>query len=218
MTDKKSKKSLLCAISLIGCLFLCATVSATAQISSKYTFGDETYSIVALSSPIGFNPVNYGILPMWLHSACWAGYWCEYDISEDGIILTNLFINSVDGHYPEINGVSVRKEPIEDGHHVYEGINLPLEYTGRIVAGTDFLPEYYIHMGYQRAWAYEKLVEFVFEKGKLVETIDHSLVAAQMREEIKDPDGFWEQLHDNIPRYVDDSFSLDFAVKAWWLE
>jgi len=218
MTDKKNKISLLCAISLIGCLFLCATVSATAQISHKYTFGDKTYSIVALSNPLEFDPTTYGILPKSPHTASWVGYWCEYDISENGIVLRNLHINSYGGYYPEINGVDAVAEINGDfppDFHLYEGVNLEMEYTGRIAAGTDFLPEYYIHMGYQRAWAYKELVEFVFEKGKLVETIDHSLMAANIREEInKDSNLLWETIHGNIGRYVDGNFCLDFATKC----
>jgi len=194
----------------------------TAQIGDIYKFEDIKYSIVALNNPIKFDPATYGITPKAPHTACWAGYWCEYDISEDGIVLRDLHINSEDNYYPEINGVQPLIELEEDSFsyfHLYKGINLAMEYTGRIVAGADFLWNYYLHMGYQRAWAYEKLLEFSFEDGKLIETIDHSLMAAKLRTEIdEDPNEFMEKIRGDIFSYVDESFSFDFASKCWWLE
>jgi len=100
-----------------------------------------------------------------------------------------------------------------------KGVNLAMKYTGQIVVGAGFLLEYYLHMGYQRAWAYKILLEFVFKEGKLIETIDHSSMADKLRTEInEDPKGFMDKIRGNIGHYVDESFSLDFASKCWWLE
>lgn len=68
----------------------------TAQIGDTFKFKGEDYSIVAISTPIGFNPQNYGITPELICTACWNGYWCEYEISDTGIFLKNLYINSKD--------------------------------------------------------------------------------------------------------------------------
>ena len=156
-------------------------------------------------------------------TACWAGYWCEYDISEEGIVLKNLYINSRDNNYPAINGVEAEEDEREKfqymGHHLYKNIGIRMKYTGKILVGKDFLREYYIHMGYQRAWAYQTLVEFIFEDGNLIETVDHSNMAEKLREEIKKDTGkpkpYTEQ---DIARFVKNSFSLDIDVKAWWMK
>ena len=196
----------------------------TGQIGDKYRYSGEDYTIVAISPPIEFDPVQYGITPAAANTACWAGYWCEYDISDSGIVLSNLYVNARDANYPPINGVSAQAEPSEEsfaymGHHLYEGIDIPMDYTGRIVAGAGFLREYYIHMGYQRAWAYETLIEFVFENGRLIETVDHSFDAAKIREGILDnPDGLNGRKQEDIEKFVADSFSLDYRVKLWWLD
>lgn len=196
----------------------------TAQVGDRFTYKKEGYNIVALSEPLKFNPKDYGITPTARCTGCWAGFWCEYDISETGIVLKNFFINSKDDHYPEVNGVLPEcvghsKTPREYmGHHCYRGVNISIPYTGKIVVGKDFLQEYYIHMGYQRAWAYEVLKEFVFEDGKLVETIDHSEVAEGLRKQIKEDPDFWEKLHSNIPLFVGGSFDLSLATKAWWIK
>lgn len=195
----------------------------TAQIGDRFIFRGNNYSIVAISTPIKFNPIQFGITPLSLGTACWAGYWCEYDISKEGIVLKNLYINSKDNNYPPINGVEAEGGEDKDfkymGHHLYKNIGIPVKYTGKILVGKDFLREYYIHMGYQRAWAYQTLVEFIFEYGSLLDTVDHSQMAERLREEMKKntgkPKPYIEQ---DIPRFVKNSFSLDIDVKAWWMK
>lgn len=195
----------------------------TAQIGDRFTFRGNDYSIVAISTPIEFNPIQFGITPSSIFTACWAGYWCEYTISEEGIILKNLYINSRDGNYPAINGVEAEEDKRESfqymGHHLYKNVGIPVKYTGKILVGKDFLREYYIHMGYQRAWAYQTLVEFIFEDGILLDMVDHSSMAENLREEMKKdttkPKPYTEQ---DISRFVKNSFSLDIDVKAWWMK
>ena len=105
------------------------------------------------------------------------------------------------------------------GHRVYKDVNMPIPYTGKILLGDGFMQEYYIHMGFQRGWAYKKLIELVFEEGILLECNDLSHIAKAQREAMakgninpRRPGG------DNILKFVEDSFSLDYADKAWWME
>lgn len=63
-------------------------------------------------------------------------------------------------------------------------ISEPLQF--RPQEGKDFLSDYYIHMGYQRAWAYETLKELIFEEGALVEVIDRSAMANMLRAKIQE--------------------------------
>jgi len=57
----------------------------------------------------------------------------------------------------------------------------------------------------------------VFESGVLIEKNDQSDVAEQIRKKIKNEQKFEKKLRRNIPRFVDESFSLDYGIKAWWL-
>ena len=83
--------------------------------------------------------------------------------------------------------------------------------------GVDVIRTYYMHMGYQRAWAYEVLKELVFENGKLVQTVDHSHMAKQLREEIENRTVENGGEDDDIRQFVEKSFSLKLEDKAWWL-
>lgn len=187
----------------------------TAQIGDHFKFNGTTYSIAAISSPLRFNPRKYGIIPESACTACWDGYWCVYNITDEGIFLEDLYINSANDFYPEIEGITPETDANgEDdfsymGHHLYKGLNLKVNYTGRILIGDEFLYEYYIHMGYQRPWAYEVLTELVFENGTLIETNDQSQIAADLREKINRDEAFAKQLYSRLSHFSDG--------EIWWL-
>jgi hypothetical protein len=192
----------------------------TAQIGDTFTYENENYSIVACSEPIIFHPLEYGILPKGTSTCCYDGYWCEFNIAKStGLGLHNLHINSGDGKYPKINGVNVNKDSEDHmGLHTYENINRLVAYTGKIVLGKEFIDKYYIHMGYQWPWAYKKLIEFDFKAGKLEKVVDHSKVAAYLRQKIDDnPEKYKESLYGNDAQFVEECFSTDLDIKAWWI-
>lgn len=191
----------------------------TAQIADHFSYKGEGYSIVAMKGEIKFNPKKYGFHPESPSSACWRGYWCEFLVTDDSLVLDKLHIFQREHDYPEFNGV--RAELNQEGWDrmpVYNDLNFKINYTGSIVLGKGFLDKYYIHMGYQRAWAYETVIELVFEKGKVVNRIDHSDFVAKIREGIEeDPAGFWKKIDPDVGTFVDESFSLDARIKAWWI-
>ena len=186
----------------------------TAQIGDRYKYRGWEYTIVAQSDSLDIHPTLFGIVPKAATSACWSGFWCVYDIRKDGIYLKDLYVCSKDDLYPTING----KKPATCadgsewsymGHHLYCNLNYRVPYTGRLLVGRGFLSKYYIHMGYQKPWSYRKLKELIFEEGVLVEVIDQSRVAAQLRRKIK---------KENLYRvgFIDGCVSLD-ETDLWWL-
>lgn len=193
----------------------------TAQIGDRFKYEGVNYTTVARTAALNFHPMDYGILPRSICTACWGGFFCEYSIKNDQLMLDNLFINSADDKYPEINGVlpsvNTRTGEREEyfGHKVYRGLKLNFPYTGKILAGNGHISKYYIHMGYQRAWSYERLIEFEFENGKLISATDRSEDAAKLRE-IIDVHGYRALLsHESDP--IRAAFSQKYDIKAWWL-
>ena len=199
----------------------------TAQIGDIYKYKKKEFTVVALSSVMLFDPKNYGMEPHASSTACWRGYWCEYAIEDDELLLKDLYLYNSDDKYPPLNGVEEYKcqggkkiiMKAHFGHRVYKDVNIPIPYTGKILLGDGFMREYYIHMGFQRGWAYKKLIELVFEEGILLECNDLSHIAKAQREAMvqgninpQRPDV------DILSKFVDDSFSLDYADKAWWME
>lgn len=172
----------------------------TAQIGDSFIYDGNAYVIVAES--LGkelFSPSEYGLKPTPFSTACRNGYWCNYEIS-DALYLQNLFIHCSNGKYPDINGKSVnippkydrKKQAVEsllfgdNGYRIYGNLNLKILYTGKILVGSGFIHRYYIHVGYQRAIAYKKLLEFEFEEGRLKNIEDLSKKAREKRKKMEE--------------------------------
>ncbi len=202
----------------------------TAQISDSFTYQGNSYTIVAISANRKlFTPEDYGLHPDSIETSCWDGYWCEFEIS-DALYLQRLVVHCDDGNYPDICGRSV-SGPIDAGHEqnvaasyqfadagyqFYENMNLKVPYTGKLLVGSGFIHRYYIHMGYQRAYAYKKLLEFKFEEGNLKSTTDLSSLAEKFREKIGETNVHDFEHDENIPLFIQRSFSLSYDDKVWW--
>jgi len=198
----------------------------TAQIGDRFQYNEEEYTVIALDKEVDFHPKDYGLNPYCFSTACRRGFWCEYLISADGFFLENLTVASLDKKYPPINGVFpnmknenlLDKRSFDDLCERYENIHMRINYTGRIVLGHGFIKNYYIHMGFQRVWAYEKVIEIVLDNGMIKEVKDHSDYVRKIRDKIdRDPD-FYMELRGDIFQYINDSFDLSISKKAWWLD
>ncbi len=189
----------------------------TGQIPDTYRYNGRKYSIIALTSPIDFNPEDYGFRPKAPTTACWRGYVCEYEITDDQLYLSRFDVYCGDDPYPVFDGVSPVKG--RDFRHmmVYRNLHHVIDYDGSIVVGTGFLSKYYIHMGFQRAWAYRNVYELVFQHGKVISRIDHSKAVAKIRKQVDQNPDFSGELYGNLQDFIHDSFSLDKDVKAWWI-
>lgn len=193
----------------------------TAQIGDKIRNSYNKFDILALSTPIDFSPEEFGIIPGVLSTACWRGFWCEYDIGDSQFLLKTLYINSKDENYPPINGVYPKLEPYPGaqmlyymGHHIYKDINIPIKYTGKIIAVNNFIQDY---IGVDRIRSFKEVVEWTFVEGCLESTIDLSSVIEAFRTELhskiekKDVDGIFSRVD---PRQFD---SLSDMFDVWWV-
>lgn len=82
----------------------------TGQIADVYEYNGNRYNIVAIKGTMNFDIHELGFEPVPIHTACWRGYHCIYNITEEGLFLKDLFVNDKNGSYPPVNGV----EPEED--------------------------------------------------------------------------------------------------------
>ena len=97
------------------------------------------------------------------------------------------------------------------GHRVYDDLNIGVNYTGKILLGDGYMPEYYIHAGFQRAWAYKELKEFIFEDGILVKVNDYSDIVEAIREEAKNR-GFGRS---GLSRIAIEKLALDYDIDTF---
>lgn len=185
-----------------------------------------------------FLPNEYGFNPTRWKTSCWNGYYCQYDVTDDRLYLRELTILDKNGFYPELNGIAcdppktakesaqqdLRAEQAAVFYHYgdwprqYHDVGMFLPYTGRVLAGAEKTNGFYTHLGYQRAQSYKKLKEFVFKNGVLEDVIDHSHVAALLREGImqRRAEGIWNMfdehsLYEQLPKE-------DQAKLRWFID
>ena len=98
--------------------------------------------------------------------------------------------------------------------HNYFNVKIPLQFTGGLLLGTDFIHDLYVHMGFQDPWKYREVHEFVFDKGRLIEHRDVSQKMKQYREMIEkggeSPKG--NGSYDDLNDWINDCFSLDYDM------
>lgn len=94
-----------------------------------------------------------------------------------------------------------------------------MSFTGKILAGDDFLREYYNHAWFQFPWAYKKLTELIFKNGHLIETIDQSQIASDIRNKIDNDNELSRIKVIGLFLFsaVNKSIIPDYKDKFWWL-
>ena len=170
----------------------------TAQYTDTCIYQDHLYTIIRKSdcSQSLFDPHEHGLITHAPHTACRRGFCCRYWIT-DALYLEHLEVYCGDKRYPDIFGrsVGIRRgvpyEKTENGYYLpessglesYSFSNRKIEYTGKILTGYGFADKYYYPtMAFQMPYAYKNLLEFEFENGDLINTVDHSENAARYRE------------------------------------
>ncbi len=171
----------------------------TTQVSDGVIYQEQGYDLVELSNGIDgilFDPATLGLNPHPSTMACWRGYTAVFAISDRQLVLDKLHANLqrlVDGKSepqkgPAINGIVPTSVSSREGgftnrlfNNHYEGLALPITYTGGILLGQDRMPG----RGHFPFWQYEKVLELVFEAGVLQESFDRSQDLADFQAQYK---------------------------------
>ncbi len=164
----------------------------TAQVSDFVRFLDEDYHVAGVSGDGLFDPAAYGIKPRMISTACSRGYYCHYAVKDDRFTLDMLHIGLIEGEAerakrgdgPLVFGVAPRYDHIA---HCFEYASLaaPIAYTGGLLIGGDFIWDLYVHMGFHPYWKFRRVIELIFDHGRLVETLDRSQAAEEFRKTLK---------------------------------
>ena len=186
----------------------------TAQIPDTYIFHEDEYRYVASEPRFDFTPRSLGLEPESISSACWRGFFCTYEISEKGFKLKDFYVHTKDDKYPSIDnnaelishvgirGIAGTITKEKNGYRYYKDVYFPIDFTGSILVGKGFLKHYYLHLGYQRFYTYETLIEIVIANGKVVKMLDRSEIAKLCREKI-----------DAVTEEIDYDTDIDSIIK-----
>lgn len=146
------------------------------QIRDTYLYENKTYYLLARKGrKLEFNPSQFQLHPTSICTACWAGYFCEYEIKEDRLFLNHLYIHCDEDEYPKLNGVPINLNTDDDhyDHCHYDNVQLPIVGSGtcRILLGADCIARTASEA--DNYWNYETLKEFTFKNGILIDVKDY---------------------------------------------
>lgn len=146
----------------------------TAQIGDIFKYRKDKYCLANMSEGFEWHPSDFGLNPESCTTACHRGFFCEYTIKDNQLFLTELCIHCKNEKYPLLFGKSCDRDkfmrPKENllGHCTYSNINIPIEYTGTMLLGNDFIEKYYIGWSVELPHGFKKLFAVEFEKGKVI--------------------------------------------------
>jgi hypothetical protein len=183
----------------------------TAQISDRCKYRCHDYAIAGIAGRGLFDPADHEIHPFATCTACWRGYVCAYAIEEGGLKLRSLAVSFAQGVAPPpISGV-VATEKDALGMHVYRDFPEPIPFTGGLLLADGFIRELYVHMGFHPAYKYRKVVEFIFDGGRLVQAADRSARMKEIRRGLAlRKDGPASNDERDVRSWIETCFSLDY--------
>lgn len=204
----------------------------TAQIPERLVYGETQFDIIGVHGDKLFSPEDFGVHTSMMHTACYRGYHSIFRVTqaERDLRLDHITANCDMGNPIAINGVMpiipARPDDLPDNYYfnptpVYENVNLKIPFTGGLLLGADFLQSHYVHMGFQKPFAFKIVTEMLFEDGNLTDVFDHSEKAVEAREQLE------QSLKDEhaanpggpdiskIEEFVQHAFSLDY--RNWWV-
>lgn len=154
----------------------------TAQVSDRVRYRGEDHALAGHAGRGLFDPAAHGLKPVMASTACWRGFQCTYLVEDGGpLLLDRLDVRTVEPA-PPVEGVAPQAVDDIMFSARYEGLNLPIQFTGGLVLGRDFLRELYVHAGFHPAWKYREVHELIFRDGVLVTADDRSDAVAEFRE------------------------------------
>lgn len=143
----------------------------TAQITDTFMIDGEEFELIGFDGDELLDPTEYGLEPVMIHTACYRGFYCVYEVAAEKLILRRLTVRCDTG-YPTIDGV----EPIVEAYcAVYSDLSIPARFTGRLRLARGFHEECYVHMGFQDASGFDTVIDLRFDDGRLIEARNRSL-------------------------------------------
>jgi hypothetical protein len=149
-------------------------------------------------------------------TACWRGYACSYEIRDGTLLLDSLMTNLAEGEEPVINGN--RPSIYRSWSSMYEGLSLPVRFSGELLLGRDFIEEMYVHMGFQKPTSFREVKEITLREGGVTILRDHSERMQEFRERAAESASggvTGGMSRDEIGDFVTYAFDLDYRSWTW---
>jgi len=182
----------------------------TAQVHDIVIYKGEDYWLIGFEGDGLVKPEDFDMKPTSIITANWRGFSVKYLLADKGLFLREMRLTTKRDIYKPIYGQT--PEIGEYGAH-YQGLDVAVAFTGKMRLGKGFLTECYVHQGFQKASAFQTVLDFEVEKGRIVEVKDRSEEAGKIRGRYRK----WYTSKGFSPtgtfKRIKDAYSLDMDLK-----
>lgn len=156
----------------------------------RFDYCEKQYFLAGISGDILFNPCLYGLKLTPPNSACWHGYQAWYQVRGGALRMKSLKVWSEEVetlplllygapfHLREGEDVGAL---FADFDGAYEDCPEPVPFTGGLLLGRGFVPEYALIRRPSPVLKFRRLHELIFSRGRLVKAQDCSHQIAELR-------------------------------------
>ena len=164
------------------------------QMADVIVIDDEEFALVEPVAGELFEPRDHGLAPVMSHTANTRGVLARYRVSNDGrLLLSDLQIGHLE-QPPSLGGI----EPTTDEYGqvwTYLDLDLPVTWSGDVLAGAVPILDLYVHAGFAPVWHYQRVLALDVEEGLVVGREDRSAEVAEYRDSRnEDDDNAFERL------------------------
>ena len=156
------------------------------QMADVIVIDDVEYAVVEPEPGALFEPREHGLHPVMTHTANTRGVLARYRIDEGRVLLSDLQVGHV-GAPPPLGTV----EATTDEHErvwTYLDVDVPVRWTGDLIAGAEPILDLYVHSGFAPVWHYVRVLALDVEDGLVEGAEDRSAQVAAFREARTDDD------------------------------
>ncbi|GGG11174.1 hypothetical protein GCM10010912_64480 [Paenibacillus albidus] len=153
----------------------------TIQIPDMLQYdGMKDFHIVGLDKVWPFRPEAYGLQPHDRFTACYRGYFCQYEVRNQQLWLKELCIWLEDTLVPvEWSGTWTKPDML--GCSKCRGVELSVPYTGKMLICREFVHKNHYYAGWERPIDYRQTFELELHEGRVIEVTDYSHMMEEVR-------------------------------------
>lgn len=177
----------------------------TAQISDKFLFKGDQYSLIGMRGTILAHLLEFGMEPTMLSTACYRGFYATYEITEENLYLRELTLRERNKNYLDIGGI----EPtMEEYQATYHDLHEVVSFTGKIRLAKELIRGLHINMGYQKTSSFKTILDITVMSGRVAMIKNRSQEMEQIR-------GAFKKHYEsgNMQQTIDEAFSLDMDLE-----
>ncbi|WP_414625055.1 hypothetical protein [Calothrix sp. CCY 0018] len=139
----------------------------TKQASDIFLYEDFEYDLLDYDGKGLINPRDFGMEPEFVETDCYAGFISNYEITKDGLFLTEMQIANTINKYSTIQGIKPKPLGERSSYVVYQQLRLFTPYTGIIQAGRRYTEreKELCKLLHRSIKEYKEVTEFTFDEG-----------------------------------------------------